>query len=385
MANITVKNFGIKKYQLSLLFFSFLFFIAIFSASYIQESNRNDLLRIDNIQTRAESGEAQAQYELALRYHSGKNYLKAHEWYLKAAEQGHAEAQNNLGTLYSSGLGVQDYPKAIDWMRKAADAGNANAQANMGVMYLHGRGVEKSDTEAFKWFLMAAEQGQAQAEAEMGRAYHLGLGGFPVDDTQSFKWYKRAAEKGDGTAQNNLAHLYIAGKGIEKNYFEAGKWLMEASQRGIPQAQNYLAYARNFCSKESKDEKPDRAYACVIDAQTGNPDAQNAVGYFYHRGVFLEKNTQEAAKWYTKAAKQGQLMSQSMLSKLYYDGDGVPKDLVEAYAWASVVAANKDQSSEFVKLAIPLKQALQQHLKNQNEERKGEDKADEYRRLYLRD
>lgn len=385
MANITVKNFGIKKYQLSLLFFSFLFFIAIFSASYIQESNRNDLLRIDNIQTRAESGEAQAQYELALRYHSGKNYLKAHEWYLKAAEQGHAEAQNNLGTLYSSGLGVtQDYPKAIDWMRKAADAGNANAQANMGVMYLRGRGVEKSDTEAFKWFLMAAEQGQAQAEAEMGRAYHLGLGGFPVDDKQSFKWYKRAAEKGDGTAQNNLAHLYVAGNGIEKDYFEAGRWLLAASQNGIPQAQKYLADTDKHCNQDNSLEQP-QANACMVTAYMGNPKTQYTVGTFFHSGNFVKKDTKKAAEWYLEAAKQGHPLAQSILATLFYNGDGVPKDYVEAYAWMAIAANCKGINCPEIEMVRRLKEAYQLVLKKHHQEEEGEDKADEYRRLYLRD
>ena len=50
--------------------------------------------------------------------------------YQESAAQGDAGAQYNLGLMYKNGEGVlQDYLRAVEWYTKAADQGNANAQS----------------------------------------------------------------------------------------------------------------------------------------------------------------------------------------------------------------------------------------------------------------
>ena len=57
-----------------------------------------------------------------------QDYVKAREWYEKAADKGDAGAMTNLGLLYDNGQGVaQDYVKAREWYEKAADKGDAGA------------------------------------------------------------------------------------------------------------------------------------------------------------------------------------------------------------------------------------------------------------------
>ena len=61
-----------------------------------------------------------------------QDYIKAVEWYQRAAEQGVADAQYNLGVMYYNGQGVkQDYIKAVEWYQKAAEQGHAEAQFNL--------------------------------------------------------------------------------------------------------------------------------------------------------------------------------------------------------------------------------------------------------------
>ena len=53
-----------------------------------------------------------------------------------AAQSGDANAQLWLGVMYNFGQGVpQDYAQALSWYRKAAEQGYADAQYNLGVMY----------------------------------------------------------------------------------------------------------------------------------------------------------------------------------------------------------------------------------------------------------
>ncbi|MBF1297810.1 MAG: sel1 repeat family protein, partial [Neisseria meningitidis] len=68
---------------------------------------------------------------------------------LQAAEQGNAQAQFNLGLRYAKGQGIrQDYAQAVQWYRKAAEQGVAKAQYNLGLMYDQGQGVRQDDVQA---------------------------------------------------------------------------------------------------------------------------------------------------------------------------------------------------------------------------------------------
>ncbi|MGH7095780.1 MAG: tetratricopeptide repeat protein, partial [Stellaceae bacterium] len=63
--------------------------------------------RIDRLQTRAKSGDATAQYTLAVFYARGqgvpRDYRVAASWFREAAIAGNAAAQYNLGVLYERG------------------------------------------------------------------------------------------------------------------------------------------------------------------------------------------------------------------------------------------------------------------------------------------
>ena len=82
----------------------------------------------------------------------------------KAAESGSAEAQYQLASLYRSGRGVpQDDAMAFKWMKAAAEQGHKNAQFNLAKMYLAGRGVALDADQARLWLRKAAAQGYEEA------------------------------------------------------------------------------------------------------------------------------------------------------------------------------------------------------------------------------
>jgi TPR repeat protein len=61
--------------------------------------------------------------------------------------------------------------------------------------------------------------------------------------------------------------------------------------------------------------------------------AQKDLGSCYNHGHGVEKNEQEALKWYRKAAEQGDSFSQNILGNMYQSGRGVLKDYYEAVKW----------------------------------------------------
>ena len=73
------------------------------------------------------------------------------------AEQGDAVAQFDLGRLYDKGQGVtQDVQEAVKWYRLAAAQDYAKAQYNLGVMYIQGKGVPQDFVRAHMWLNIAA-------------------------------------------------------------------------------------------------------------------------------------------------------------------------------------------------------------------------------------
>src|SRR5215211_6162708 len=110
---------------------------------------------LTSLKQKAETGDAEAQFAVALMYDLGvdvpKNYAESGKWYLKAANQGLAEAEFKLGVRYFEfgKKAKENYISAFGWFYKAANQGIMEAQLNVGLMYQLGRGVPTNKVEAY--------------------------------------------------------------------------------------------------------------------------------------------------------------------------------------------------------------------------------------------
>lgn len=253
----------------------------------LQSATSRDLraLRVDQYPTHAdkafgfrlafslETTDAEAQYMAGNTFYYGqggvpKDYGKALEAYVKAAEQGHAAAQNSVGWMYDNGLGVtQDYGKAVEWYSKSAEQGYAVAQNNLGWMYQKGLGVAQDYAKAVEWYEKAVAQGNTHAQNELGWMYRNGVG-VTQDYGKAVEFYSKAAEQGYAVAQRNLALMYQNGQGVAQDYAKAVEWYGKAAEQGYDLAQNDL-------------------------------------GWMYQNGLGVAKNNDKAIEWYQKAAEQG--------------------------------------------------------------------------------
>lgn len=68
--------------------------------------------------------------------------------------------------------------------------------------------------------------------------------------------------------------------------------------------------------------------------------AQERLGSLYERGKGTAQDPAAAAKWYAKAAGQGDVLAQAHLGRLYRLGSGVPRDAAAAAKW-SIKAATQ--------------------------------------------
>ena len=84
---------------------------------------------------------------------------------LQKAQSGNADAQVDLALLYEYGEGVAvDYTQATKWYRRAAVQGDKVAQWSLGTMYQLGFGTTSNDVKAYLWYSLSAAQGDPDAQ-----------------------------------------------------------------------------------------------------------------------------------------------------------------------------------------------------------------------------
>ena len=158
----------------------------------------------------------------------------------RATNEGNAEAMFNLGLLYANGQGVtQDYVRARDWYEKAAEKGFPSAMGNLGVLYHNGQGVAQDYGKAREWYEKAAEKGFPRAMGNLGVLYHNDQG-VAQDYAKAREWYEKAAANGNATAMLNLGQLYEEGWGVAQDYGKAREWYEKAADKGEPRAKAQL-------------------------------------------------------------------------------------------------------------------------------------------------
>ena len=135
--------------------------------------------------------------------------------------------------------------------------------------------------------------GSASAQSPNGTAaLDEGIAAYNRGDHPSAaRLLQAAVAQGNAEAMPNLGYLYARGHGVERDPAAA----LELYKRG---------------------------------AQAGDAEAMNAVGYRYN---FAEKpDFERAAQWYCKAVLRGNPRAMNNMAILFYNGQGVPRDLEEA-------------------------------------------------------
>jgi len=113
----------------------------------------------------------------------------------------------------------------------------------------------------------------------------------------------------DQDAAYNLGQLYRLGQGVKKDL------------------------------KKAKDHY-------LIAATKGHLMAQRHLGTLLYFGVDGLRQYKSAFDWLYKAAMRQDTQSQWMISTMFFNGEGIPKDIIQAYVWLSIAADNKHKTAE---------------------------------------
>lgn len=149
----------------------------------------------------------------------------------------------------------------------------------------------------------------AATEAASGKAQKDGQATVQAEPGSMVEKHRNLAAKGDAESQYALALAYAAGLEVEHNLKAAVDWFRKAAAQG---------------HRESRFE----------------------LGVLYAEGAGpVSRNNRKAANWFKEAAQQGHPQAQWRLSLLYERGQGVKRDLIEAYKWASVAITASGRGS----------------------------------------
>lgn len=127
-----------------------------------------------------------------------------------------------------------------------------------------------------------------------------------------------------------------------KDYEEAVEIWEGLSEQGDINSLLKMAelYSAGLRVKKDQIVKVDRTTAFKLynqAAEQGSFEAMLLVGQIYMVGqTDIEHDSEKAAEWYLKAAKQGYAKAQFFYGTSYFRGEGLPQDYVQAHAWMHV-------------------------------------------------
>ena len=263
---------------------------------------------------------------------------EAIKWLQRAASQGHpdaqlllievqartgnAEAQFQLGQLYFGDETVKPDPdEAMKWLRRAASQGHPDAQFQLGRMYFRDGVVNPDPGEAMKWLQRAASQGHArardlfekvlaergdpEAQFQWGRKHLCGTV-VAQDRVGACMWLCRAANQGHARARDLVEQVLG-----ELDYSEAQRLLVGVRAiLGDGEARRFLVWIRAKLGEGG-------VWGCLLVrllAELGDSEAQYQLGRIYFHGEGVARNRVEAGRWFRRAAKQGHADAQSLAS-----------------------------------------------------------------------
>lgn len=188
----------------------------------------------------AEKGNPEAMLTLGSLYERGigtsRNFVKAFEWYNKAANAGMPAGYYNTGVCWEIGMGTTgDIAKAFSFFEKAAEHGLPQGFYKLASLYFTGTGTSKNEAWGVELLNRAASAGHMAAANDLGVIAFEGTYGQPKDVNKAFEWFSRSAEMGNAEAMKNLAVFYRDGLGGQTaDPLQEMKWYVLARAAGFP-------------------------------------------------------------------------------------------------------------------------------------------------------
>ena len=232
----------------------------------------------------------------------------------------------------------QQGQKWIDTMLKAAAAGDPEALAHAGFQLAGERG--RASSRGVEMLERAARRGVVNGLVKMGRVYLQGRY-VPRNEFQAFEFFKKAAEKGNIEGKYFLSLCYRNGYGCRVDYGSAAQLAFEAAEAGDSYAQTlYATYLRDGLGVE-RDTNKAMAYLQKAVAQ-GNKHAQALLSDLLSKANDISSSVIGGGlEIVQKAAVDGDAVSAYSLGRIYTEGSKVKRDYVQGRKNYELAVARK--------------------------------------------
>jgi hypothetical protein len=161
------------------------------------------------------------------------------------------------------------------------------------------------------------------------------------------------AERGSVRQEIALAAAYLVGHGVTRDEKQAAYWYEKAANSGDPGAQEQIGFF--YSAGIGVERNPVRAAEWFERAIAGgSTSAKVNLGVDYAWGLGVRKDPQFAVQLFREAAERGSGSGASYLGLSYYFGIGVAKDEGKAIHWFEVGSKLHDPQAEFdLAIALP--------------------------------
>ena len=250
-----------------------------------------------------------------------------------------------------------DFKLTFRAFKESSKRYSQHANSVLGVMHFFGQGTDQDYNKAKEHFELANKYSDSRRSLWMlGKIYLHGYG-VEQDYQKAKEYFERSAaidKNNGGNEQFELGHLYEYGKGVNKNLSKALEYYQEAAKQGDADAQykidlhtgKILQSERNIDFEKALDHT--YGYTVPVDydkaikhyqlaADKGHIVSIYNIGYLLHESTSVKRNA-EAASYFEKAAKLGNIYAQSTLASLYSIGQGIKKDKEKSFYWEKQAA-----------------------------------------------
>ncbi len=191
------------------------------------------------------------------RFYQQGNQEAAFQCFMQGAELGNGIAASNLSVFYGNGIFVEkNSEKSLEWMEQAAKLGYPEAYALLAAHYIRGVGCFPAPDLAKFYaeksiYLHAQNSAQAQNVLQFIASnqgnyakmmFDQGTHEYKTDELENgLSCYLYSAKYGNTEAMDELYQKYNAGKGTQKDWNEAYRWIVRAALFGNKMAYGKLA------------------------------------------------------------------------------------------------------------------------------------------------
>lgn len=287
----------------------------------------------------SELGMDKATFNLALIYLYGDEGVKQDKkkaaYLFEKVAHNNSKALLNLAVMYQNGDGVEkdikkasdlffelaellkesDEKTSLEYSKRAINIENSNTKNLIENNIFTSHVIANNETSSLEYPKQAINLGNPNTKNLIENnifTSHVISNDENLPDNQDIekssnkiKLLYKKAKKGNANAQYLLGVCYAVGEGVPKDRKTSLKFCMMAAEQGDKMAQ--FAAASCFSSGKGTNVDKEKAFELYLkSAQQGLDKAQFAVGHFYEYGKGgVQKNCEEARKWYIRSAKQG--------------------------------------------------------------------------------